>query len=181
MAQRDIYGGVMKFFRNGFQSWESKSRLSTPTTSNNTKARSGPTRRFFTLSRHEPDGAGRRLEKIAALARKHGLITTIDSTFATPINCRPAEWGIDLVLHSGTKFFGGHSDLSVAWKRDAGFDRAEHQTRTTLGGCMIHMRLFCCCVGSRHSPSGSGADASALRIAEFLSQHLTWRVYTIQC
>jgi len=39
------------------------------------------------------------------------MITTIDSTFATPINCRPAEWGIDLVLHSGTKYFAGHSDL----------------------------------------------------------------------
>jgi len=51
------------------------------------------------------------LEKIATLAQKHKLISTIDATFATPINCRPAEWGIDLVLHSGTKYFGGHADI----------------------------------------------------------------------
>jgi len=35
------------------------------------------------------------------------MITTIDSTFATPINCRPAEWGIDLVLHSGQNILPG--------------------------------------------------------------------------
>jgi cystathionine gamma-synthase len=61
----------------------------------------------------------------------------IDSTFATPINCRPAEYGIDLVMHSGTKYFGGHSDLiagAVAGRAD--LIEKIHATRTTLGGCM---------------------------------------------
>lgn len=51
------------------------------------------------------------IEKLVEIARKYGLLTIIDATFATPINLRPLEYGIDLVLHSGTKYLGGHHDL----------------------------------------------------------------------
>ena len=51
------------------------------------------------------------LEKIVDLARRNRVRTIIDSTFATPINQRPLEWGIDLVVHSATKYLGGHNDL----------------------------------------------------------------------
>lgn len=51
------------------------------------------------------------LAAAAAFAREHGLVTTIDSTFASPINLRPAEHGIDVVVHSATKYLNGHSDL----------------------------------------------------------------------
>ncbi|MDO9087364.1 MAG: PLP-dependent aspartate aminotransferase family protein [Anaerolineaceae bacterium] len=51
------------------------------------------------------------VEKLVEIARKHGLLTLIDATFATPINLRPLDYGIDLVLHSGTKYLGGHHDL----------------------------------------------------------------------
>lgn len=51
------------------------------------------------------------LEAIAALGREHDLLTVADNTFATPYNQRPLEHGIDLVLHSATKYLGGHSDV----------------------------------------------------------------------
>lgn len=51
------------------------------------------------------------LEALAALARQHGLRTLIDSTFATPLNLRPLDYGIDLVVHSVTKYLAGHNDL----------------------------------------------------------------------
>jgi cystathionine gamma-synthase len=51
------------------------------------------------------------LEKLAAIAKKHNLKTIVDSTFATPINQRPLEFGIDFVVHSATKYLGGHNDL----------------------------------------------------------------------
>ena len=51
------------------------------------------------------------LEKIVAIAHRHQLKTVIDSTFATPINQRPLEFGIDFVIHSATKYLGGHNDL----------------------------------------------------------------------
>lgn len=51
------------------------------------------------------------LERVAAIAKRHRLLTMIDSTFATPINQRPLTFGIDLVVHSATKYLGGHNDL----------------------------------------------------------------------
>ncbi|MDZ4765491.1 MAG: PLP-dependent aspartate aminotransferase family protein [Chloroflexota bacterium] len=51
------------------------------------------------------------LDKIAAIGKAHRVLTMIDSTFATPINQRPLEFGIDLVVHSATKYLAGHNDL----------------------------------------------------------------------
>ncbi len=48
---------------------------------------------------------------VSKIARKHGLITLIDNTFASPVNQNPIDFGIDVVLHSGTKYIGGHSDI----------------------------------------------------------------------
>ena len=51
------------------------------------------------------------LKRVAELGRKYRVRTMIDSTFATPINQRPLDWGIDFVIHSATKYFSGHNDL----------------------------------------------------------------------
>ncbi len=51
------------------------------------------------------------LERFADLGRRHGVDTLIDATLATPYNARPIEFGIDFVLHSATKYMGGHNDL----------------------------------------------------------------------
>lgn len=49
------------------------------------------------------------IEKFARLAHSHGVPLIIDNTFATPVNCRPIEWGADLVTHSTTKYMDGHA------------------------------------------------------------------------
>ena len=51
------------------------------------------------------------LGRMVETATKHGVTTVVDSTFATPINLRPLEHGVDLVIHSATKYLGGHNDL----------------------------------------------------------------------
>lgn len=51
------------------------------------------------------------LEHFAEIAHRHNLLTVVDTTFATPLNVRPLEWGIDLVVHSATKYLAGHNDL----------------------------------------------------------------------
>ncbi|MFC2095435.1 trans-sulfuration enzyme family protein [Candidatus Bipolaricaulota bacterium] len=51
------------------------------------------------------------LAYLSAVAKRHGVLTAIDSTFATPVNLRPLEHGIDLVIHSATKYLSGHNDL----------------------------------------------------------------------
>ena len=51
------------------------------------------------------------MERFADIGRRHRVKTLIDATFATPYNQRPLEFGIDIVLHSATKYLGGHNDL----------------------------------------------------------------------
>ena len=53
------------------------------------------------------------IKAVALLAKKRGIITMIDNTFASPINQNPADFGIDIVVHSATKYMGGHSDISA--------------------------------------------------------------------
>lgn len=51
------------------------------------------------------------LEEITRLARSRGLVSMIDNTFASPVNQNPIDFGIDVVIHSATKYMGGHSDI----------------------------------------------------------------------
>ncbi len=51
------------------------------------------------------------LQAMASLARERGLVTLIDNTFASPVNQNPADFGIDVMIHSATKYMGGHSDI----------------------------------------------------------------------
>jgi methionine-gamma-lyase len=75
---------------------------------------------------------------IAALCRKHGVLSAIDNTFATPVLQKPLEWGIDWVMHSATKYLGGHTDLIggalvAAQSSDA---KSVYEARKTIGGVM---------------------------------------------
>ncbi len=51
------------------------------------------------------------LKEVADLGKRHGCITVIDNTFATPVNQTPADFGFEIILHSATKYLGGHSDI----------------------------------------------------------------------
>lgn len=50
------------------------------------------------------------LEEIAKIAKKNKIVTIIDNSYASPINCNPAKWGIDIIIHSLTKYIGGHAN-----------------------------------------------------------------------
>ena len=75
------------------------------------------------------------LVRLAEIARRHGVKTLIDSTFATPVNQRPLDFEIDLVVHSATKYLSGHNDLlaGVAIGR-AGLIDSLRQSLGVLGG-----------------------------------------------
>ncbi|PSG88686.1 trans-sulfuration enzyme family protein [Aurantibacter aestuarii] len=53
------------------------------------------------------------IKGVASLAKKHNILTSIDNTFASPINQTPMDFGVDIVMHSATKYLGGHSDISA--------------------------------------------------------------------
>src|SRR4249920_2125215 len=66
------------------------------------------TKAFFGETIGNPAGNVLDIETLAAIAHEHGLPLIVDNTFATPYLCRPIEWGADIVIHSATKFIGGH-------------------------------------------------------------------------
>jgi O-acetylhomoserine (thiol)-lyase len=67
------------------------------------------------------------IEKFARIAHKHGVPLIVDNTFATPINCRPFEWGADIVTHSTTKYMDGHATCVGGAVVDSGnFDWEAH-------------------------------------------------------
>ena len=67
------------------------------------------------------------IEKFARIAHKHGVPLIVDNTFATPINCRPFEWGADIVTHSTTKYMDGHATCVGGTIVDSGnFDWEAH-------------------------------------------------------
>jgi len=66
------------------------------------------TKAFYGETIGNPAGNVLDIETIAAIAREHKLPLIVDNTFATPYLCRPIEWGADIVIHSATKFIGGH-------------------------------------------------------------------------
>ena len=75
------------------------------------------------------------LEAMASIAKEHGLISVVDNTFATPWACQPISMGFDVVIHSGTKFLNGHSDLTagiVVGRSD--LIKGVFKTKTRLGG-----------------------------------------------
>ena len=67
------------------------------------------TKCFFGETISNPGGCVFDIERFAKMAHKHGVPLIVDNTFATPINCRPFEWGCDIVTHSTTKYMDGHA------------------------------------------------------------------------
>ncbi len=174
VAQRDIYGGATKFF----SAWLPKLGVETTfvdTTEYEQHARAirPNTKLLYLESPTNPTVRVVDLVKVSALAKKHGITTLIDSTFATPINQRPADFGIDLTMHSGTKYFAGHSDLIcgiVAGRQDL-IDKI-HETRTVLGGTMDPHAAWLLLRGIKTlAVRVQRQNESALRVAQFLARH----------
>ena len=97
----------------------------------------------------------------------------IDSTFGTPINQRPAEFGIDLVMHSGTKYLSGHADLTcgVVCGRRQVMEEID-ESRKTLGNCMDPHAAWLLIRGLKTlAVRVARQNENALRVAEFLDQH----------
>ena len=174
IAQRDIYGGATKFLTQWLPKFGVETTL-VDTTDYEQHARAiRPNTKLLHLeSPTNPTLRVVDLKKVSALARQHGVITLIDSTFSTPINCRPVEFGLDLVMHSGTKYFAGHSDLIcgiVAGRRD--LIENIHATRTTVGCNMDPHAAWLLLRGIRTlAVRVQRQNENALRVAQFLAGH----------
>lgn len=112
VLQKTLYGGTYNFvneefskygiaysFTNGLEPEDFESKIK-----ENTKV-------IFVETPSNPLLTITDLEAVAKIAKKHGLVSMIDNTFASPVNQNPADFGIDVIIHSATKYMGGHSDI----------------------------------------------------------------------
>ncbi len=113
------------------------------------------------------------LERIAQIGKKHRVLTLIDSTFATPVNQRPLEWGIDFVLHSATKYLAGHNDVLAGVIVGQG-DRmkALRDARGVLGGVIDPHAAYLVDRGIKTlGVRVQQQNETALEVARFLEAH----------
>ncbi len=114
IIQQVIYGGTYNFITNEFKKYGIEYSFSKsdsfedfkPLIKENTKV-------LYIETPSNPLLGITDIKSISSLAKKFGFITMIDNTFASPINQNPADFGIDIVIHSATKYMGGHSDISA--------------------------------------------------------------------
>ena len=113
------------------------------------------------------------LERLLEIAKKHKVLTMIDATFGTPYNQRPLEWGVDLELHSCTKYLGGHNDIlagAVLGRSELVQEiRALHKA---IGGVIDPHCCYLLLRGLKTFPLRMKAhNETAMAVAQYLEKH----------
>jgi len=174
VSTRDLYGGTLEYFKSILPKFGIEVSLVEATdfkeiASNvlaNTKVIYAETPTNPTLKIVD-------IPKIAKLAEKRGLTVVVDSTFASPFNIKPIELGADIVVHSATKYLGGHNDLTagVACGPSEIIQRLK-EMRKNLGGTLDPFAAWLLLRGlktlglrmERHNSNG-------MQIAKYLAKH----------
>jgi len=111
---------------------------------------------------------------IVAIARRHKLLTCADNTFATPCYQRPLELGVDIVMHSATKYFGGHSDVlgGINVVADPELGKQLHLMRSASGGVLGPFDSYLVLRGIKTLALRMERHCiNALAVARYLEQH----------
>ena len=113
------------------------------------------------------------LAAVAGIAKAHGIVTIADNTFTASLNQRPLDFGIDIVFHSATKYFGGHSDLLAgALMGSSPLIEKIWNTSVILGGTLAPFNGWLLLRGLRTLPLRvRQQNENALALAKFLEQH----------
>lgn len=171
----DVYGGVSRLFDQILSRYHlSFTYVDTSNPENITQAIQPTTKLIWVETPTNPLLKVTDLEAVAKIGRAHRILTGVDTTFATPYLLRPLEWGIDLVLHSTTKYLSGHNQIIggiVVTNNDELFEKLKFFQKsigavsspfdcwlTLLGIKTLALRM------ERHSANG-------LAVAEFLEGH----------
>ncbi|HEX2779215.1 MAG TPA: aminotransferase class V-fold PLP-dependent enzyme [Gemmatimonadaceae bacterium] len=172
----DAYFGTLKLARELFTPWGLQfTFVDARDASTVERAMRRETRLVWLESPSNPLLAITDLARIAAAAKKHGARTIVDNTWATPALQRPLDLGCDLVMHSTTKYLGGHSDIlggAIVGRED---DELFQRVRAVQGsGGAVPSPFECWLVmrGARTLPYRMrGHCANARAVAEFLASH----------
>ncbi len=111
VSSRNLYGGSITQFGVSFKRLGWTCHFVDSTDPANFEAAITPKcKAIFIEALANPGGVVVDIEAVAAVAKAHGIPLIVDNTLATPYLCRPMEWGADIVIHSATKFIGGHGN-----------------------------------------------------------------------
>lgn len=114
------------------------------------------------------------IEALAKIAHRHDALLAVDNTFATPVATQPLKLGADIVMHSATKFLGGHSDLlgGALVVRDKALLKELYFIQNATGGVMAPLDCYLCARGIKTLEVRFREQCkSALWIAQFLENH----------
>ncbi len=199
IAANRLYGGSINQFNHAFKNFDWHVRWADMDDVSSIESQiDDKTKAIFCESLANPGGIVTDLEAIAAVAKKHGIPFIVDNTMATPYLTRPIEHGADIVVHSLTKFIGGHGNSMGGMIVDGGtFDWSATEKypmlskpRTEYGGVVLHEALgniafaiACRVLGLRDfgptlSPSNAfniltGAETLSLRMQRHCDNALT--------
>ena len=128
VSSTNIYGGTYNLFANTLKDQGITTTFVDPSDPANFEAAIQPnTKLLYAETLGNPNSDVVDLEAVAAVAHRHGIPLIVDSTFATPYLLRPIEHGADVVVHSATKFIGGHGTVMGGVIIDSGnFDWAQN-------------------------------------------------------
>lgn len=171
---KEIYGGSYSFFRTELPRFGIQFTLIDDSTPEAYAAAITPaTKALYMETPSNPLLKLTDVQAVAKLAQDRGLLSFIDNTFASPINQLPLELGVDVVMHSGTKYFGGHSDLCfgvLLGKKEPMLKLRSHAVNT--GGSL---NAQTCALIERSLKTleirVERQTQNALRLAEFLEKH----------
>lgn len=137
LFQRDVYGGTYHFVRSEFQQYGIDYTFVTNKAGDIERAIRKNTKVIFIESPSNPLLKITDISAVADMAHSRNIITVIDNTFATPINQNPHDSGIDMIIHSGSKYLGGHSDICCgAALGGAAMINAVMKTAVNFGGSL---------------------------------------------
>jgi len=112
VLQKSLYGGTYNFVNEEFSNYGIEYSFTDGLEPKDFEAKiKRNTKVIFVETPSNPLLTITDLDAIAKIAKKHGLVSMIDNTFASPVNQNPIDFGIEVIIHSATKYMGGHSDI----------------------------------------------------------------------
>lgn len=176
IAPDDVYYGLRKVVAQVFGKWQLEVSYVDMTSIDAVRAAIRPSTRLIWIE--TPSNPLMKVTDLAAVAeigRKANAITICDSTFATPIAQQPLDLGIDMVMHSTTKYFGGHSDILggalITKHENYLFERCRH-SQTYGGGVPAPFDCWLLLRSIETLPwRVRGQQSNATQIAQFLETH----------
>nr|WP_321227841.1 PLP-dependent aspartate aminotransferase family protein [uncultured Psychroserpens sp.] len=174
VVQNTLYGGTSNFIREEFHKYGIEYTFTNGYAVSDFEAAIQPNTKLIHIETpSNPLLTITDIKGVANLAKSKGIVTTIDNTFASPVNQNPIDLGIDIVMHSATKYLGGHSDIlagAVASSKEH-MDRIWNVSKN-LGGSLSDMTVWMLERSMKTLALRVKAqNKNARKLAKFLNKH----------